>query len=119
MPQRIHRRRVKGYRMPPNCVSVCRPGRWGNPFGVDHWEKPVAGSPYWSVVVLATHKVLRRVHSKMEAVVCAIRAFRLYARLRLRREPDWLEPLRGKDLACFCNRGAFCHADVLLELANA
>lgn len=30
-----------------------------------------------------------------------------------------LEPLRGKDLMCFCSVGSlYCHADVLLELAN-
>ena len=28
---------------------------------------------------------------------------------------DWLEPLRGKDLVCFCAPLA-CHGDVLLEL---
>ncbi|MET3514306.1 hypothetical protein ABIC63_002078 [Pseudacidovorax sp. 1753] len=30
-----------------------------------------------------------------------------------------LTPLRGKNLACWCKPGASCHADVLLELANA
>jgi len=30
-----------------------------------------------------------------------------------------LPELRGKDLACWCKPGAPCHADVLLELANA
>ena len=29
------------------------------------------------------------------------------------------EELRGKDLACFCRPEAACHADVLLEVANA
>ncbi len=29
---------------------------------------------------------------------------------------DWLEPLRGKDLLCFCPEGEACHGDVLLEL---
>lgn len=27
--------------------------------------------------------------------------------------------LRGKDLACWCKIGEPCHADVLLEIANA
>lgn len=30
-----------------------------------------------------------------------------------------LPSLRGKNLACFCRPGFACHADVLLELANA
>ena len=33
-------------------------------------------------------------------------------------DPDWLAPLRGHDLACWCPLDQPCHADVLLELAN-
>lgn len=33
--------------------------------------------------------------------------------------PLWnVEPLRGKNLACWCPLDQSCHADVLLELAN-
>lgn len=32
MPIRIQRKRTKGWKMPPNTVSVTRPGKWGNPF---------------------------------------------------------------------------------------
>jgi hypothetical protein len=32
---------------------------------------------------------------------------------------DHIHELRGKNLACWCRPGATCHADVLLELANA
>ena len=46
-----------------------------------------------------------------------IEKFEDYAIKRLTREPDWLEPLRGKDLVCWCFPKA-CHADVLLRLAN-
>ena len=31
-PQRIQRRRTKGWRKPPNTVCIGRPGPWGNPF---------------------------------------------------------------------------------------
>jgi hypothetical protein len=30
-----------------------------------------------------------------------------------------LEPLRGKNLACWCKPSAPCHADILLQLANS
>lgn len=33
-PQRIQRRRTKGWRMPPNTICITRPGPWGNPFVV-------------------------------------------------------------------------------------
>lgn len=32
MPERIQLKRVKGWRLPPNAVSVARPTRYGNPF---------------------------------------------------------------------------------------
>ena len=47
----------------------------------------------------------------------AIAKFEEYAIKRLGREPNWLEPLRGKDLICWCAPKP-CHADVLLRLAN-
>ena len=37
-PVRIQRKRTKGFRMPPNTISVCRPGRWGNPWRVGMWK---------------------------------------------------------------------------------
>lgn len=30
MPERIQRKRTKGWRMPPNTVCITRPGPWGN-----------------------------------------------------------------------------------------
>jgi len=32
MPERIQRKRTKGWKMPPNTVYVGRPTKWGNPF---------------------------------------------------------------------------------------
>ena len=43
--------------------------------------------------------------------------FREYAEKRNEREPEWLKPLRGKDLICWCKPSG-CHGDVLIELAN-
>jgi hypothetical protein len=42
-------------------------------------------------------------------------AFEEYARHRLLSEPDWLEPLRGYDLACWCAPKR-CHGDTILKL---
>lgn len=33
-PHRVQLRRTRGWRMPPNTVSVSRPGPWGNPYAV-------------------------------------------------------------------------------------
>jgi len=46
-----------------------------------------------------------------------IAKFKEYALWRLSREPDWLVPLKDKNLACYCAPLA-CHADILLQLAN-
>lgn len=32
---------------------------------------------------------------------------------------NFAEELRGKNLACWCKIGDWCHADVLLRIANA
>ncbi len=48
----------------------------------------------------------------------AVENFRLYAENVLTDHPEWLEPLRGKHLGCWCKPDSPCHADVLLELAN-
>lgn len=99
MPKRIQRKRTKGWKMPPNTVSVTRPGPFGNPFRAsDYLGDSRSGK-----------------NRKM-----AVDAFRTWIeyddqvalRERIRTE------LRGKDLACFCAICEQCHADVLLELAN-
>jgi hypothetical protein len=37
-PQRIQRKRTKGFNLPPNTICVTRPGPWGNPFTGDPAE---------------------------------------------------------------------------------
>jgi Domain of unknown function (DUF4326) len=86
---RVYSRR-KGAETPPvGAVYVGRPSRWGNPFKLEK-------------------------ESDRQLV---IEQFREYATERVEREPDWLKPLRGKDLVFWCAPKA-CHADLLLELAN-
>ena len=47
-----------------------------------------------------------------------IEKFKAHAEAILKDKPDWLEPLRGKDLVCFC-APLPCHADVIIELLGA
>lgn len=89
-PKRIQLSRRKGWRMPPNTVSVARPGRWGNPYRVG-----VDGTAAECVAQFRAILVARP--DPMDAV---------------RRD------LRGKNLACWCRVGDPCHADVLIEVAN-
>lgn len=46
----------------------------------------------------------------------AVAAFDWYARARLKREPKWLDPLRGVPaVICWCAPLA-CHGDILVRL---
>ncbi len=85
--------RRKGWRMPKGGVSVARrPGRrWGNPYSVAEHGRERAVELY-----------RRHLAEHPELVAAA------------RRE------LRGRPLGCWCPLdGRPCHADVLIELANA
>lgn len=98
-PRRIQLRRLKGWRMPPNTVKVDRTTMWGNRWKVGTWSNTLG----------------RPVETTAEAV-------ELYRKLLLHKEHHraWVrENLRGKNLACWCALDQPCHADVLLEVANA
>jgi hypothetical protein len=118
MPKRIQRRRVKGWRMPENAVSVTRPGKWGNPFKVGLWFKRLSSD--WKVWSYATDGQQRGPfgNEAVETLERSLELFAEYAPARLRWDRAWLEPLRGKDLACWCPPESKCHADILLKLAN-
>ena len=102
-PRRIQRRRTKGWRMPPDTVSVTRSGRYGNPFVIGSAIRRNADG----VVLLCT------------CIEDTVAAFRMMAEQKYASDPAMFEPLRGKNLACWCAEDAeHCHADVLLEIAN-
>lgn len=99
--------------MPPNTVSVTRPGKWGNRFPVGLWFKKMASD--WRVW---SHGDEPFGNQFVESLDHSLELFRDYATCRARWDRDWLVPLRGKDLACWCKEDAPCHAEILLELAN-
>jgi hypothetical protein len=45
--------------------------------------------------------------------------YRHWLNERLKEDPNFLEALRGKDLACWCRLDQPCHADILLEFLHA
>ncbi len=89
-PIRVQRKRVKGWKMPKNTVSVTRPGKWGNPFKEMLW-----GDTKETLV----ERFLKNMSDSFKASV--------------------KKELKGKNLACFCKIGEPCHADVLLKIANS
>ena len=74
--------------MPPNTVYVGRPSKWGNP-------------------VRAT---------KPETRELAIKAYEIWLKAKLSGDSHFLDPLKGKDLACWCPLDKPCHVDVILKI---
>ena len=91
MPERVQLKRTKGWRMPADTVTVDRTTRYGNEF----------------IMATEAHRAM------------AIQSFREQARSQMEYNPAFYAPLRGKNLACWCALDQPCHADVLLEIANA
>lgn len=113
-PQRIQRKRTKGWRMPEGAIYVGRPTKWGNPYRVGDESAFIGANPVFNMdeepLTAADVKELFRI---------------ALGRYVLPVTPeDVRRELGGHDLACWCpledghgNRMP-CHADVLLELAN-
>ena len=112
-PQRIQRRRAKGWRLPAGAVYVGRPTLWGNPFvcedpakAVEAYRQHCTGGTMFEMGPGKLQFASNAHHNTLHW------AWRDWMR-------ENLAQLRGKNLACWCPPGQLCHADVLLELANA
>ena len=90
-PRRLQRKRTRGWKTPENAIYVGRPTQWGNPF------RPGPKLTRERMVALYEDYLRKMPHTKRE---------------------DFLAPLRGKDLLCWCHLDVPCHADVLLKWAN-
>ena len=116
-------------------VRVARPSRWGNPYPVAKVRRAQresmdwAGrctSPLWISWANSHFKSGRSPDLEAEldaiALTTAIALFAAEVGQFERSDPAgfraWLAPLRGKNLACSCEIGQPCHADILIALAN-
>lgn len=144
-PQRIQRKRTRGWRAPEGAIYVGRPTRWGNPFKLNTRTAlarvpALDGSPWQYEGRISadgmehnyqhadghwTYHTIRYM-TPQEVVEC-YRALLLGGGWPLDfthnggyypTAAEAREQLRGKDLACWCPLDQPCHADVLLELAN-
>lgn len=94
-PVRVQLSRKKGFKLPPNTVVVSRPSKWGNPYRIGHVHNGVMITDAQMAVEYhrsLVDKGLMRIRIKIE--------------------------LGGKNLACWCKLGDWCHGDTLLEIAN-
>jgi hypothetical protein len=103
-PVRIHRSRAEGAKMiSPNGLPVKyvgRPNKWGNPFKICHLMNKEQCAYNFRDWIEGKSWGRYMQHRREEMLRC-------------------LPELRGKNLACWCKLSEPCHADVLLELANA
>ena len=131
MPERIQLRRTAGWRKPDGAVVVSRPTRWGNPWTVvnghrqgwlvydDRDRLGLAPAATTSEGFIASYP------SREEAARNAVKRYRKWLTSSQARVMDLVPILRGHDLCCWCplldRQGNLfpCHANVLLELANA
>jgi hypothetical protein len=105
MPQRIQRRRAKGWRMPEGAICIDRSTPWGNPFVVGH-DGTVAEC-------VKLHRLL------LNGFIClSCKASIDVQQNHLEYAKAHIGDLIGHDLACWCRIGAACHGDNLLEAAK-
>jgi uncharacterized protein DUF4326 len=113
MAKRVQRMRTKGWRLPDGAVCVTRPGKWGNPFRLNTANCDCG----------STNGLCWNVAYRCHTPEAAVKYFR--ADLQELKKAMIRAELRGKDLACWCplvdkdGNPVPCHADVLLEIANA
>ena len=145
-PQRIQRKRTKGWKAPEGAVYVGRGTKWGNPFVLTHRSGlarvPALNGQPWEYEGRVSaagmrhdyqhadgHWTCHTIRYMTAAEVVACYEALLYGDGRW--PLDWkhngghyphiseINELRGKDLTCWCPLDQPCHADVLPKLANA
>ncbi len=126
MPIRIQRKRTKGWKMPENTVSVCRPTKWGNPFknlGNEIFMKSNLNGKYsWILICEGDIKYVVWLYGLLfkdnqqwlnyESLYPHHLLFEYWHNHFSRLD---LNELTGKNIACFCRIGVPCHGDFLLE----
>jgi hypothetical protein len=70
----------------PNAVYVGRPSIWGNPYTIEQYGRKKC-----------------------------LKLYRKWLCKKLIENEKFLEPLRGKDLVCWCPLSKTCHADIIIE----
>jgi hypothetical protein len=98
-PRRYQRKRNVSAEIPAGAKYVGRPTKWGNPWKVDEAMTRADAVALYEMELVGA--------GALDQGNCAITP------AMVRKE------LRGKDLVCWCPLDEPCHADVLLELANA
>lgn len=122
MPQRVQRKRTRGWRAPEGAAYVGRGTRYGNPWAVIQTNTGTGWAVQW-----AGHADQHRplglndlvpANDQADAHRLAVELFENWVhglpQLLDRARTD----LAGRDLMCWCSPELACHADTWLALAN-
>lgn len=116
MPNRIQRKRAKGWAKPDNCVIVDRTSRFGNPFKIGEDADDAAHATALYIEWLA-----------FNSPDCLDPYAGTETRDSMNHRRDWIlahaGQLHGKDLACFCplpepGQPDHCHAAALIAMCD-
>ncbi|KLI04530.1 MULTISPECIES: DUF4326 domain-containing protein [Mycolicibacterium] len=120
MPERIQRKRTKGFHMPEGAIYVGRPTRWGNPWKVvgAGTEPGLFGGRERVYTIDGPGQFFRGTYTRTQAAEFAVHMYGKWINGSAARCEDLIPILSGHDLACWCPLDQPCHADVLLKLAN-
>ncbi|MHC4127868.1 MAG: DUF4326 domain-containing protein [Planctomycetota bacterium] len=86
MARKVRNPRRAVARRDANYRAVHRPTRWGNPFSLARYSRAES-----------------------------LKRYERWLDKRLTEDRDFLEPLRGYNLGCFCSLDVACHADIILR----
>lgn len=118
-PQRIQRKRTKGFKLPPNTLCATRPGKFGNPFRVGMYVKLGNGGDGMTYLACTDKRNATADYTYIDTTQQAVDIYREYRR-RYPLSSELLAQLRAAEwIACYCQLNEPCHTDVLLEIANA
>lgn len=115
-PRRVQRKRVSGWRMPPNTVCVSRPSKFANPFTIAGCLAEGFAATEFEARRLCVDTYGRWLNGD------DVDLHDIYWVGKHCYDRRWvlanLHRLAGRDLACWCAETDLCHADVLLRAAN-
>jgi hypothetical protein len=126
-PVRIQRKRTAGYDMQAasravnglDCISVTRPGRWGNPYDVKVFGRELSLELFRNSVEGVWNPALMDKQSD-ELCEAGYAAHLAFMKRFIGNHPlsAARSELRGHNLACYCDLSVACHSEILLEIAN-
>jgi hypothetical protein len=125
LPIRIQRSRAKGWKMPANAIYVGRNTLWGNPFKVGAPSGVFTYPDETKIAALTVEQSIEFYRTALSGTLtpemhpAGHTWIKEWRRRRSVYPSEWLRDLRGHNLCCWCALDQPCHADVLLELANA